>query len=111
MGGLGFGLTVTLIGLAVVSVVLALLIGIMKMLHVFKEKEKKENQGIAVQQQPQVKAAPEDTELIAVIAAALGMMSAAKQENGLRIRSIRRIGINTPVWNQAGRNDQLFYRF
>lgn len=48
----------------------------------------------------------DDTELIAVITAAI-MACMQGSGTGLRVRSIRRIGHTTPIWNVTGRNEQV----
>jgi len=48
----------------------------------------------------------DNTELIAVITAAI-MACMQDTGTGLRVRSIRRIGHTTPIWNVAGRNEQI----
>lgn len=45
-------------------------------------------------------------ELIAVIAAAIAA-SMGGSSSGIRVRSIKRIGHTTPVWNVAGRNEYI----
>lgn len=47
----------------------------------------------------------DNTEIIAVISAAV-MACMQGSSTGLRVRSIRRIGHTTPIWNVAGRNEQ-----
>ena len=46
-------------------------------------------------------------ELIAVIMAALMNMLSDEVSSELKIKSIRRIGRNTPVWNIAGREEYI----
>ncbi len=48
----------------------------------------------------------DNTEIIAVITAAI-MACMQDSGTGLRVRSIRRIGHTTPIWNVAGRNEQI----
>jgi hypothetical protein len=48
----------------------------------------------------------DDKELVAVImAAVMNCMNAAS--SSLRIRSIKRVGRNSPVWNTAGRDEYI----
>ena len=47
----------------------------------------------------------DNTEIIAVISSAV-MACMQGSSTGLRVRSIRRIGHTTPIWNVAGRNEQ-----
>ncbi|HBR02896.1 MAG TPA: hypothetical protein DD738_09805 [Ruminiclostridium sp.] len=49
-----------------------------------------------------------DGELVAVIMAALSTMLSDK--NDLQIKSIRRIGRTSPVWNLAGRDEYIATR-
>lgn len=51
-------------------------------------------------------AVTDDTEIIAVITAAI-MACMQGSGTGLRVRSIRRIGHTTPIWNVTGRNEQV----
>ncbi|MCX7772596.1 MAG: OadG family protein [Clostridia bacterium] len=46
-------------------------------------------------------------ELVAVIMAALMHMMSNEASSELRIKSIRRIGRNSPVWNTAGRDEYI----
>jgi hypothetical protein len=49
----------------------------------------------------------DDGELVAVIMAAIINMLSADAVSDLRIRSIRRIGRISPVWNTAGRDEYI----
>jgi len=51
-----------------------------------------------------------DPELIAVIAAAVAA-SMQSTNTGYIVRSIKRIGHTTPIWNVAGRNEYIFSGF
>ena len=51
----------------------------------------------------------DEDEIAAVIAAAIAMMD--EGGNGLRVKSIRRIGTSAPAWNAAGRRDYLTSRY
>lgn len=48
----------------------------------------------------------DNAEIVAVISAAI-MAFMQDSGTGLRVRSIRRIGHTTPIWNVAGRNEQI----
>lgn len=55
-------------------------------------------------------AAQEDEdEIAAVIAAAVAMMS--ESGNGLVVRSVRRVGSNTPAWSASGRQEYVNTRY
>ena len=49
----------------------------------------------------------DDGELVAVIMAALMDMLSGDAVSDLRIKSIRRIGRNSPIWNTAGRDEYI----
>ena len=53
--------------------------------------------------------AEDDAEIAAVIAAVVAMMS--ESGNGLKIRSIRRVGKNNTGWNESGRQEYLGTRY
>jgi len=50
-----------------------------------------------------------NSELIAVIAAAIAACMSGSG-TGFRVRSIKRVGHTTPVWNVAGRNEYILSR-
>ena len=60
---------------------------------------------------PVVEIAGEDDEeeIAAVIAAVVAMMS--ESGNGLVVRSVRRVGKNTPVWSASGRQEYMDTRY
>lgn len=49
----------------------------------------------------------DDGEIVAVIMAALMNMLSGESNGGLRIKSIRRVGRSSPVWNVAGRDEYI----
>lgn len=49
----------------------------------------------------------DDGELVAVIMAALMNMLSGQAVSDLRIKSIRRIGRTSPIWNTAGRDEYI----
>ncbi len=49
----------------------------------------------------------DDGELVAVIMAALMNVLSANAVSDLKIKSIRRVGRNSPVWNLAGRDEYI----
>ena len=120
MDKLIFGLTVTVIGIAVVFCGLVVLIGLIKLVamatgSVSKPKKDKAAPAPAPAPAP-VPAAPvaqeqpvqADDTLIAVISAAV----AAMMEDGsaFTVRRIRRIS-NATAWSRAGREEQVYSRF
>ena len=59
---------------------------------------------------PAPAAAQEDEdEITAVIAAVVAMMS--ESGNGLVVRSVRRVGANTPAWSASGRQEYVNTRY
>lgn len=48
-----------------------------------------------------------DPELVAVIMAAIMGMLSSGLTSDLKIKSIKRIGRNSPVWNTAGRDEYI----
>ena len=120
MNKLIFGLTVTVIGIAVVFCGLVVLIGLIKLVamatgSVSKPKKDKAAPAPAPAPAP-VPAAPvaqeqpvqADDTLIAVISAAV----AAMMEDGsaFTVRRIRRVS-NATAWSRAGREEQVYSRF
>ncbi len=120
MDKLIFGLTVTVIGIAVVFCGLVVLIGLIKLVamatgSVSKPKKDKAAPAPAPAPAP-VPAAPvaqeqpvqADDTLIAVISAAV----AAMMEDGsaFTVRRIRRVS-NATAWSRAGREEQVYSRF
>lgn len=119
MSHLWTGLQVAVVGMAVVFVGLVILIGCINILAKLSGKKKEEAEKLPA---PTPAYEPElleelgqDEELIAVITAALAAMLGQEQAQletpeepvtGLRVRSIRRIS-NAPVWNRAGRSEQI----
>ena len=59
---------------------------------------------------PVVAVADEDEEIAAVIAAVIAMY-AAEGGNGLVVRSVRRVGMNTPAWSASGRQEYMGTRY
>lgn len=120
MDKLIFGLTVTVIGIAVVFCGLVVLIGLIKLVAMATgsvSKPKKDKAATAPAPAPApVPAAPvaqeqpvqADDTLIAVISAAV----AAMMEDGsaFTVRRIRRVS-NATAWSRAGREEQVYSRF
>lgn len=122
LNNLGFGLTVTLIGIAIVFLGLTILIGLIKLMEkatanlgkggkgVKKGKKQAEAPAPAPVAAPVVEEVPvaDDSELIAVISAAVAMMM--EDGSAFTVRRVRRVQ-NAPAWQKAGREEQVYSRF
>lgn len=114
MGGAGIvflvGLSIVFIALVVIILILMLQAMIFKNVGKGKKAEKKAA-APAPAPAPVQAAAPaeDDAEIAAVIAAVVAMMS--ESGNGLKIRSIRRVGKNNTGWNESGRQEYLGTRY
>lgn len=114
MGGAGIvflvGLGIVFIALVVIILILMLQAVIFKNVGKGKKAEKKAA-APAPAPAPAQAAAPaeDDAEIAAVIAAVVAMMS--ESGNGLKIRSIRRVGKNNTGWNESGRQEYLGTRY
>lgn len=114
MGGAGIvflvGLGIVFIALFVIILILMLQAMIFKNVGKGKKAEKKAA-APAPAPAPVQAAAPaeDDAEIAAVIAAVVAMMS--ESGNGLKIRSIRRVGKNNTGWNESGRQEYLGTRY
>lgn len=109
------GAVVAVIGLCTVFVVLAILWGVLEMMRVFFT-AKKSTPKPAVQIAPAPAPAPvapiatsaeDDSELIAVLTAAIAASLNQTTTYNLRIKSYRRVDAGTPVWNRTARRDNL----
>ena len=111
------GLLVTGVGLTIVfAVLIILMLALMAMKALFykdpdkavKEEIKPNNVPVSVQPAAVDKstAKTDDKELIAVIAAAVAASLNTSVSN-LKIKSLKRIGNNSPVWNKAGVNEMI----
>ena len=119
---LGFGLIVTLIGIAIVFLGLTILIGLIKLMEKAtanlgkggkggkKAKKQAEAPAPAPVAAPVVEEVPvaDDSELIAVISAAVAMMM--EDGSAFTVRRVRRVQ-NAPAWQKAGREEQVYSRF
>ena len=120
-GGAGI---VFVVGILIVFLALAVIIAILViMANIFKAVDKKKagvtpaatNPAPA----PAVTPAPapavefadneDEEEIAAVIAAVVAMMS--ESGNGLVVRSVRRVGKNTPAWSASGRQEYMDTRY
>lgn len=122
LNNLGFGLTVTLIGIAIVFLGLTILIGLIKLMEKAtanlgkggkggkKAKKQAEAPASAPVAAPVVEEVPvaDDSELIAVISAAVAMMM--EDGSAFTVRRVRRVQ-NAPAWQKAGREEQVYSRF
>lgn len=114
MGGAGIvflvGLGIVFIALVVIILILMLQAMIFKNVGKGKKAEKKAA-APAPAPAPVQAAAPveDDAEIAAVITAVVAMMS--ESGNGLKIRSIRRVGKNNTGWNESGRQEYLGTRY
>lgn len=112
------GLLVTGVGLLIVfSVLIILMLALMAMKALFykepqkvvKEDVKSSNVSVASVQPATVENnsnKTDDKEIIAVIAAAIAASLNTSVSN-LKIKSLKRIGNNSPVWNKAGVNEMI----
>ena len=122
LNNLGFGLTVTLIGIAIVFLGLTILIGLIKLMEKAtanlgkggkggkKAKKQADAPAPAPVSAPVVEEVPvaDDSELIAVISAAVAMMM--EDGSAFTVRRVRRVQ-NAPAWQKAGREEQVYSRF
>lgn len=113
---LGFSLSVAVIGMAVVFFGLVVLVFLFKLMsavvRAMTGRKAKKQAAIEAPAPAPAQIAPpapapaqeDDGELAAVITAAVAAMMGTSQ-SGIVVRSIRRVGVNVPSWNAAGRND------
>lgn len=117
----GFGLQVMAIGLIVVFVALVLLIAIITVqsyILSFTGKKKVPAKQVEAPAPAPVIAPPvqaamsDDSQIAAAIAAVLMVLDeGGASSNGLRVKSVRRVGVSTPAWNAAGRKEMMGTRF
>ena len=125
---LTYGFSVAVVGIGIVFCALVILIGLIKAMDKVlaglsgsntkkKSVTKSENAPAAPAAAAPVSApaASSGDELIAVITAAVAAMLEAEgkdtSKGGFVVRSIRRVSIsNAPVWNRAGREEQVYSR-
>lgn len=114
------GLKVTAVGLAIVfSVLIILMVVLTLMKYIFANEPKSTAPAVPVAPAKPVEAAApaakakddvDEEELIAVLTAAIAASLNTSTYN-LQIKSYRRIGNNSPAWNQAGLRDTIDSRF
>ena len=106
------GLAYTVMGIVVVFAVLVLIMLVIKAMALFSSEKTEVTPAPAVVPTaapvPETKTKSDDTELIAVITAAIAA-AMGKSSSGLVIRSYKKISGN--VWNKAGRSETLENRF
>lgn len=111
------GLLVTGVGLLIVfSVLIILMLALMAMKALFYKDPNKAVKEVVNVDNTSVNAQPavvesndikaDDKEIIAVIAAAIAASLNTSVSN-LKIKSLKRIGNNSPVWNKAGVNEMI----
>ncbi len=115
LNNLGFGLIVTLIGMVTVFFGLVILIALIKVMekataNLGKKKAAPAKSAEAAPAAPAVEEVPvtDDSELIAVISAAVAMMM--EDGSAFTVRRVRRVS-NAPAWQKAGREEQVYSRF
>ncbi len=107
------GAVVAVIGICTVFVVLAILWGVLELMRViFTAKSKKPAAPAAPAPAPAPVApapapAEDDSELIAVLTAAIAASLNQTTTYNLKIKSYRRVDAGTPVWNRTARRDNL----
>ncbi len=110
------GGTTTLVGLSIVfSVLIILMIVLMLFKLIFRQKPKAQQvavQSAKVQEQqaPVIDDNVDETELVAVLAAAVAASLNTSTYN-LKIKSYRRIDNKMPAWNKAGVTETINNRF
>lgn len=104
------GAVVAVIGLCTVFVVLAILWGVLELMRIaFTAKKEKTTPAVAPTPAPVAPVAPveDDSELIAVLTAAIAASLNQTTTYNLKIKSYRRVDAGTPVWNRTARRDNL----
>lgn len=108
------GAVVAVIGICTVFVVLAILWGVLELMRVFFTAKKEKPAAPAAPAAPAPapvapSAAPaeDDSELIAVLTAAIAASLNQTTTYNLKIKSYRRVDAGTPVWNRTARRDNL----
>ena len=107
------GLAVTGVGLTIVfSVLLILMVVLMVMKKIFYKEpaQKIETKIVEAAPAPAPVKTTNDEELIAVLTAAIAASLNTSTYN-LKIKSFRRIGSSSPLWNKAGVTESISGRF
>ena len=110
---LNYGLMTTGIGLLVVFCALILIIVVIMVLtQILKERKKIEEKKEEIKPsvpEPDHAPAQNDDVLTAVLSAAVAAYLDGEKQNGLVIKSYRKVTADNP-WSQAGRNAQIYNR-
>ena len=108
------GAVVAVIGICTVFTVLAILWGVLEIMRVvFTAKKEKPAASAAPAPAPAQAPAPvampaeDDSELIAVLTAAIAASLNQTTTYNLKIKSYRRVDAGVPVWNRTARRDNL----
>ncbi len=101
------GAVVAIIGICTVFTVLAILWGVLELMRAIFSSKKKKSAPVAAPAPaaPQPVIETDDSELIAVLTAAIAA-SLNQSTYNLKIKSYRRVD-NAPVWNRTARRDNL----
>ena len=123
MGDWGRAILVAVLGLSIVFIVLALIMLVLIVMEKIFAPKKKEEVKQSVKQEVkkevpkkavEVKKA-DDTELIAVLTAAVSAYLNATSSSGIsskfKIKSYRRLGDTNSAWNNASRKENIYSRF
>ncbi|MCR2045658.1 OadG family protein [Anaerosalibacter massiliensis] len=114
---MGQSLMVTVFSMVIVFLALLIISYLIKGLQNFSQKDKKKSKETIenidlVNSEKGVEKAEEslnDEELVAVIAAAVAASIGVDVSN-VKIKSIKRVSQNTPIWSKVGREEQIFNR-
>lgn len=114
---MGQSLMVTVFSMVIVFLALLIISYLIKGLQNFSQKDKKKSKETIenidlVNSEKEVEKVEEslnDEELVAVIAAAIAASIGVDVSN-VRIKSIKRVSQNTPIWSKVGREEQIFNR-
>lgn len=114
---MGQSLMVTVFSMVIVFLALLIISYLIKGLQNFSQKDKKKSKETIenidlVNSEKEVEKVEEslnDEELVAVIAAAVAASIGVDVSN-VRIKSIKRVSQNTPIWSKVGREEQIFNR-
>lgn len=114
---MGQSLMITVFSMVIVFLALLIISYLIEGLQNFSQKDKKKNKETIenidlVNSEKEVEKVEEslnDEELVAVIAAAVAASIGVDVSN-VRIKSIKRVSQNTPIWSKVGREEQIFNR-
>lgn len=106
------GLGIVFLGLIAIILLLMLQAAIFRNVGSGKKKapaQEKQPEPAPVPAPAPVVAQDDEEEIAAVIAAVIAMY--AESGNGLVVRSVRRVGLNTPAWSNSGRQEYINTRY